>query len=171
MNHQKSPEWTAALRASVSKVGKLWDISALWLICVLNVVRSPPLPSPLLTFLVTQNQVMSPPSLPDTTSIAQPSSPPHFDVDKFNRDGYLIIPNFLLPKTVTILRQRVTQLLNDFSLEGHPMTKFSTGEKDAHVGDEVSLLTLVLLMNSISLLPGTRYGTFWRKRRWIPRAS
>ena len=80
---------------------------------------------------------MHPPSLPETTSTAQPSSPPQFDVDKFNRDGYLVIPAFLPTETVTLLRQRVTQLLADFSLEGHPMTKFSTGEKEAHVGDEV----------------------------------
>jgi phytanoyl-CoA hydroxylase len=60
-----------------------------------------------------------------------------FDVDKFNRDGYLVIPHFLPPETVSLLRQRVIQLLDEFTLEGHPMTKFSTGEKEAHVGDEV----------------------------------
>lgn len=80
---------------------------------------------------------MPPPSLPDTTTSTQPSLPLPFDVDKFNRDGYLVIPDFLPPETVTLLRERVTQLLDDFSLEGHPMTKFSTGEKEAHVGDDV----------------------------------
>jgi phytanoyl-CoA hydroxylase len=63
----------------------------------------------------------------------------HFDIGKFNRDGYQVIHNFLPPETVALLRQRVLQLLDDFSLEGHPMTKFSTGEKEAHVGDEVLL--------------------------------
>jgi hypothetical protein len=79
---------------------------------------------------------MSPPSLQDAnTGSSEPSS--LFDVDKFNRDGYLIIPDFLPPETVTLLRQRVSQLLDEFSLEGHPMTKFSTGEQEAHVGDHV----------------------------------
>jgi hypothetical protein len=113
---------------------------------------------------------MPPPSLVDTTSTAQPSSTPQFDVSKFNRDGYLVIPAFLPPETVTLLRQRVTQLLADFSLEGHPMTKFSTGEKEAHVGDEVSPAE-TFLRGSIFLLQGTRYGTFWRKRRLIRRES
>ena len=64
-----------------------------------------------------------------------------FDVEKFERDGYLVLPNFLPPETVVLLRERVVQLLNDFSLEGHPMTKFSTGETEAHVGDEVRLFS------------------------------
>ena len=80
---------------------------------------------------------MPPPSLTDTTTSNQSSSPPPFDVEMFNRDGYLVVPDFLPPETVTLLRERVTQLLDDFSLEGHPMTKFTTGEKEAHVGDEV----------------------------------
>lgn len=61
----------------------------------------------------------------------------HFDIEKFNRDGYQVIHDFLPSQTVALLRQRVIQLLDTFSLEGHPMTKFSTGEKEAHVGDEV----------------------------------
>lgn len=78
----------------------------------------------------------------DTDTPRQSSSPPPFDVEKFNCDGYLVIPGFLPSETVTLLRGRVTQLLDDFSLEGHPMTKFSTGEKEAHVGDEVLLLEI-----------------------------
>jgi phytanoyl-CoA hydroxylase len=62
---------------------------------------------------------------------------PKFDIDKFNNDGYLVVSDFLSPETVALLHQRVIQLLNDFTLQGHPMTKFSTGEKEAHVGDEV----------------------------------
>ena len=81
---------------------------------------------------------MPPPSVPDITSAHPSSSSGRFDVGKFNRDGYFVIPDFLPPETVSLLRQRVTQLLNEFSLEGHPMTKFSTGEKEAHVGDEVN---------------------------------
>jgi phytanoyl-CoA hydroxylase len=64
-------------------------------------------------------------------------SPPSFDVSKFNRDGYLVLPNFLPPAQVSLLRDRVLQLLQDFTLDNHPMTKFSTGETEAHVGDDV----------------------------------
>jgi phytanoyl-CoA hydroxylase len=84
---------------------------------------------------------MAPPSVPDT-STNQLSLSPKFDVDKFNRDGYFVIPDFLPPETVSLLSNRVIQLLDEFSLEGHPMTKFSTGEKEAHVGDHVHSLTL-----------------------------
>jgi phytanoyl-CoA hydroxylase len=77
-----------------------------------------------------------PPSLPDGSSNTLPSSA-KFDIHKFNHDGYLVIPHFLPPETVALLRQRVVQLLDEFSLQGHPMTKFSTGEKEAHVGDDV----------------------------------
>ena len=70
---------------------------------------------------------------------------PSFDVEKFNRDGYFVIPNFLPPETVAALRKRVIELLDQFTLEGHPMTKFSTGENEAHVGDEVFLLYRFIL--------------------------
>src|SRR5438552_3949635 len=70
-------------------------------------------------------------------SRSPPESPSQFDIDKFNCDGYYVIPNFLSLETVALLLQRVVQLLNEFSLEGHPMTKFSTGEREPHVGDEV----------------------------------
>jgi phytanoyl-CoA hydroxylase len=64
-------------------------------------------------------------------------APAPIDIAKFHKDGYLVIPHFLPPETVSLLRDRVVQLLDEFTLEGHPMTKFSTGEKEAHVGDDV----------------------------------
>lgn len=54
---------------------------------------------------------------------------------QFNEDGYLIIPDFLTPERVATLRGRVSDMLRDFDLDSHPMTRFSTGEKSAHVGD------------------------------------
>jgi hypothetical protein len=93
-----------------------------------------------------------PPALqPDATQESSTAAwkPPIFDTDKFNKDGYLVIPNFLSPETVDKLYARVQQLLDDFSLDGHPMTKFSTGQKEAHVGDEVRPLKHQL-MTSIS---------------------
>ncbi|CCA69574.1 hypothetical protein PIIN_03513 [Serendipita indica DSM 11827] len=60
-------------------------------------------------------------------------------VKQFYDDGYLVIPNFLSKDEVDSLMARSKQLLEEFSLEGHPLTKFSTGEDTAHVGDEYFL--------------------------------
>ncbi|KAH0424582.1 phytanoyl-CoA dioxygenase [Colletotrichum camelliae] len=57
----------------------------------------------------------------------------------FNRDGYLIIPGALSPETVRGLLAETHSLLDNFSLADHPMTRFSTGEKADHVGDDYFL--------------------------------
>ncbi|KAK6951264.1 hypothetical protein Daesc_007795 [Daldinia eschscholtzii] len=57
----------------------------------------------------------------------------------FWRDGYLIIPDALPPTTVQALLDETHKLLEEFPLSEHPMTRFSTGEKSAHVGDEYFL--------------------------------
>jgi len=61
------------------------------------------------------------------------------EIDKFNRDGYLIIPDALQGVTVTCLLSETHSLLDGFSLSSHPMTRFSTGQKTEHVGDEYFL--------------------------------
>ena len=58
---------------------------------------------------------------------------------KFERDGYLIIPNALEPQIVSSLLTETHELLENFSLEDHPMTRFSAGENTEHVGDEYFL--------------------------------
>ncbi|CAJ2502898.1 Uu.00g102920.m01.CDS01 [Anthostomella pinea] len=60
-------------------------------------------------------------------------------VATFERDGYLIISNALPPTTVQALLAETHMLLDDFALADHPMTKFSTGENSAHVGDDYFL--------------------------------
>ncbi|OLL23846.1 Phytanoyl-CoA dioxygenase domain-containing protein 1, partial [Neolecta irregularis DAH-3] len=57
---------------------------------------------------------------------------------QFERDGYLIIPDFLGPKIVSLLYGRVEQLLDGFSLNSHPMTRFSTDDS-RHIGDDAKL--------------------------------
>ncbi|KAI0861643.1 phytanoyl-CoA dioxygenase [Xylaria cubensis] len=57
----------------------------------------------------------------------------------FERDGYLIIPGALPPTTVQALLAETHKLLDEFPLSSHPMTKFSTGEKSDHVGDDYFL--------------------------------
>jgi len=55
-------------------------------------------------------------------------------------DGYLIIPDALDPNTVESLLNETHSLLDNFSLDDHPMTKFSTGEGNGeHVGDDYFL--------------------------------
>ncbi len=58
---------------------------------------------------------------------------------QFRRDGYLVIPDALPPATVRALLDETRSLLDSLSLADHPMTRFSTGEKSAHVGDDYFL--------------------------------
>lgn len=59
----------------------------------------------------------------------------------FNENGYLLIPDALSQDTVKELLNDTSKMLNDFSLDDHPMTKFSTGGEDGadHVGDSYFL--------------------------------
>ncbi|KAI4186342.1 MAG: hypothetical protein LQ346_005706 [Caloplaca aetnensis] len=64
----------------------------------------------------------------------------------YNEDGYLIIPDALPASTTASLLREAQSLLSNFSLSSHPMTKFSTGDSDdddkngaAHVGDDYFL--------------------------------
>jgi hypothetical protein len=57
----------------------------------------------------------------------------------FDRDGYLLIPNALSQETVSSLLAETHSMLEKFSLDDHPMTKFSTGETSDHVGDDYFL--------------------------------
>lgn len=62
-------------------------------------------------------------------------------VESFERNGYLIIEDALSPSTVRSLLDETNSLLSNFSLDDHPMTKFSTGGEDGHdhVGDDYFL--------------------------------
>lgn len=59
----------------------------------------------------------------------------------FNDNGYLLIPDALSQDTVKQLLADTNKMLSDFSLDDHPMTKFSTGGADGadHVGDKYFL--------------------------------
>lgn len=57
----------------------------------------------------------------------------------FNTNGYLLIPNALSPSTCASLLAESRQMLQDFDMSTHPMTKFSTGESSSHVGDDYFL--------------------------------
>ena len=57
----------------------------------------------------------------------------------WNHDGYLIIPDALSSKQVEQLLSETNSMLDDFSLDDHPMTRFSTGENNDHIGDDYFL--------------------------------
>ncbi|TPX18048.1 uncharacterized protein E0L32_011867 [Thyridium curvatum] len=59
----------------------------------------------------------------------------------FRRDGYLVVPDALPPATVRALLDETRRLLDGFSLDNHPMTRFRTGTTadDEHVGDDYFL--------------------------------
>lgn len=61
-------------------------------------------------------------------------------LESFHRDGYLIIPQALTSSTVSACLDETHKLLDGFSLDDHPMTRFSTGQEGAeHVGDDYFL--------------------------------
>ncbi|KAG9730446.1 hypothetical protein KCU73_g11852, partial [Aureobasidium melanogenum] len=60
-------------------------------------------------------------------------------LDFWNTNGYLLIPDALDPDTTKALLDEAYTMLDNFSLDDHPMTKFSTGEKTDHVGDDYFL--------------------------------
>ncbi|KAG8877394.1 hypothetical protein FRB97_003435 [Tulasnella sp. 331] len=64
-------------------------------------------------------------------------------INQFHRDGFLLLPNFLDQGDVQEMRSRSKQLLDEFDISNHPMTKFVTGDSNqsekAHVGDNYFL--------------------------------
>lgn len=59
----------------------------------------------------------------------------------FKENGYLVIPDYLTKSEVDSLLTETNALLNDFSLDTHPLTQFTTGDDDTaeHVGDDYFL--------------------------------
>ena len=80
---------------------------------------------------------------PSRISPTRPSNLPRgltpSQIASFNADGYLIIPDALTPSTVSFLLHETHDLLINFSLSTHPLTRFSTGESSDHVGDDYFL--------------------------------
>jgi hypothetical protein len=85
------------------------------------------------------NPSRDPPSLTMTAQPAEGLTPEQ--VAFFHENGYLLIPDALSQDTVKLLLEDTNKMLNDFSLDDHPMTKFSTGGDDGadHVGDDYFL--------------------------------
>ena len=59
-------------------------------------------------------------------------------IDRFSKDGYLLVPDYLSNETCTHLLSATSQLLHELPLRDHPMTRFST-DQERHIGDEYFL--------------------------------
>jgi len=73
----------------------------------------------------------------DPSSLSRGLTPAQ--LDSYSTDGYLIIPDALTPSMISSLLDETHNLLSNFSLFNHPLTKFSTGECADHVGDDYFL--------------------------------
>ncbi|KAI9892787.1 MAG: hypothetical protein M1814_001207 [Vezdaea aestivalis] len=62
-------------------------------------------------------------------------------INLFRSDGFLVVPTFLSAPEVAACLSETDSLLRGFSLDDHPMTRFSTGEgkQKEHVGDDYFL--------------------------------
>ncbi|KIL66360.1 hypothetical protein M378DRAFT_75295, partial [Amanita muscaria Koide BX008] len=59
-------------------------------------------------------------------------------LSQFYKNGYLIVPGFLTPDDTQAVLARAKQLLEEFDINDHPKTKFTTSD-DNHVGDDYFL--------------------------------
>lgn len=80
------------------------------------------------------SRVSPPPAVLDDVDGLTPSQ-----LSSFSKNGYLIIPDYLTTQQCATLLSRTKQMLHDFPLSDHPMTRFSTGENSEHVGDDYFL--------------------------------
>ncbi|SMR41915.1 unnamed protein product [Zymoseptoria tritici ST99CH_1E4] len=74
---------------------------------------------------------------PPPSNISQGLTPDQ--LESWNKDGYLLLPNALSPSEVSTLLAETNRLLTDFDISSHPLTRFSTGESTSHVGDDYFL--------------------------------
>jgi phytanoyl-CoA hydroxylase len=74
---------------------------------------------------------------PPTTSETKGLTPAQLEL--WHRDGFLIIPDALDSETLASLLDTTKQLLVDFSLDDHPITKFIAGEGMKDMSDDYFL--------------------------------
>lgn len=56
-------------------------------------------------------------------------------IDQFNQEGMLCIPDFLSQSQVAQMLEESHRLLDEFDVASHPKTQFKTGDND-HIGDQ-----------------------------------
>jgi len=62
-------------------------------------------------------------------------------VEQFDKEGCLCIPNYLSEQDVDKLLRYTHKLIDEFDIKSHPLTKFTTGndQNEEHVGDDYFL--------------------------------
>ncbi|ORX40573.1 hypothetical protein BD324DRAFT_611331 [Kockovaella imperatae] len=58
------------------------------------------------------------------------------DKQRWRQDGYLVLPGFFEQAATEEMLGRARQLLDEFDVEGHPLTTFKTEADGEHVGDD-----------------------------------
>lgn len=76
-------------------------------------------------------------SPPPSTSLSEGLS--EEQIETWHKNGYLLLPHALSQTQVQELLAESSKMLDEFPLESHPMTRFSTGETSDHVGDDYFL--------------------------------
>jgi phytanoyl-CoA hydroxylase len=83
---------------------------------------------------------------PSIADLPPPQGLTPSQISTFWADGYLLLPSYLTSSQCTHLLSRTSQLLTDFPLASHPMTKFVTGQDidgaatgEQHTGDSYFL--------------------------------
>jgi ectoine hydroxylase-related dioxygenase (phytanoyl-CoA dioxygenase family) len=59
-------------------------------------------------------------------------------IDSFYQNGYLVVSKFLSPEETNPLLARAKELLEEFDIDDHPLTTFTTGD-DNHIWDDYFL--------------------------------
>ena len=86
---------------------------------------------------VVDNNAMAPShisNLPDSDLGLTPEQ-----LASYNQNGYLLIPDALSSTATETLLAETHRMVDTFPLDTHPLTKFSTGENSAHIGDDYFL--------------------------------
>ncbi|MCJ1312132.1 hypothetical protein MMC25_005806 [Agyrium rufum] len=81
------------------------------------------------------SRISPPPSPSNASPITSEEGLTPSQLQTYNENGYLIIPSYLSPETVSALLSETSSLLHNFPLAEHPLTRFSTGESTSHVSD------------------------------------
>eukprot|EP00842_Homolaphlyctis_polyrhiza_P003243 jgi/Hompol1/391/HPOL_002973-RA len=63
----------------------------------------------------------------------------HEQRQQFERDGFLVIEDFFSKEQVNKMRASAGRLLDELDMDKHPLTRFTTGENESHVGDDYFL--------------------------------